>query len=713
MGSTVRWGNGAISLAIDWSGDRPATICGIALGRLPEGDHPAVARRSQPLVEVLVLGDGHALSNTRFSHTGVGARLRYRDHTVSTDAHGRDILTLTQVDDTTGLVATSTFAAYPGVPAIQTETTLTNEGALRQVVQMVSTFATGAFITRGESIQDVSLLRGRSEWCGESRWAWTPLHGPDGLPDINTTLHDHDARGTLTTVSKSTWSSGEYLPTGILENTRTGRALAWQIEHNGAWRWEVDGRREHENALSIVVSGPTDIDHQWNTALAPGESFTSIPVSFAVSSDGYEGAIAGLTAQRRAMRRRSEPDAQLPVIYNDYMNALMGDPTTEKLVPLIDAAAAAGAEYFCVDAGWYDDGGDWWPSVGEWQPSTVRFPDGGLDRVLAHIREKGMQPGLWLEPEVVGVKSPMVDVLPKDAFIQRFGERVVEHDRYILDFRHPATIAHLDAVVDRLVDEHGARYFKLDYNVTPGAGTDVAALSAGEGLLGHNRAHLAWLDGIIKRHPNVIFENCASGAMRMDYSMMSRLDLQSTSDQQDYRLYATIAAAAPASLLPEQAGNWSYPQPNTSDEAIAFTMVNGLAGRLYLSGFLDGMNDNELSLVSEGVAVHKAIRADIARSEPFWPLGLPGWYDDTVALGLRTDEVIYLVVWSRDEGQESITLDLPALADVAASVDIDTIYPTSLADWQPTWNAEDSRLTVTPGSPGPSARLFRLTATAQ
>ncbi|CAL8976687.1 hypothetical protein TESS_TESS_01150 [Tessaracoccus sp. O5.2] len=37
------------------------------------------------------------------------------------------------------------------------------------------------------------------------------------------------------------------------------------------------------------------------------------------------------------------------------MNTLGGDPTTEKLLPLIDAAAGVGAEVFVVDAGWYDD----------------------------------------------------------------------------------------------------------------------------------------------------------------------------------------------------------------------------------------------------------------------------------------------------------------------------------------------------------------------
>ncbi len=65
-------------------------------------------------------------------------------------------------------------------------------------------------------------------------------------------------------------------------------------------------------------------------------------------------------------------------------------------------------------------------------------------------------------------------------------------------------------------------------------------------------------------------------------------------------------------------------------------MVNGLVGRLYLSGHLDRMAADELALVHEGVAAHRLLRGEIPRTVPFWPLGLPGWFDPTVALGLQS-----------------------------------------------------------------------------
>ena len=454
---------------------------------------PTPAPRMQPLIEILAIGHGHMLSNVRFTHTAIGRRLKYTGHSF-TEEQGFHRLDVHTLDAITGLTATAVFRGKPGVAALQSWVVVTNTGASDVILQAVSSLSSGAFLDAGEDLSDVSLFRARSEWCAESRWDEIPLHGRDGLPDIDTDFHDHDARGSLVTASKSTWSSGEYLPTGVLVNAKTNRSWAWQIEHNGAWHWELDSQRTGENGLTLLISGPNDIDHQWTKRLTTGDSFTTVPVSVAVSSGGYEGAIAALTAQRRAIRRSRPVDAELPLIFNDYMNTLMGDPTTAKLLPLIDAAAASGAEYFCIDAGWYDDGGAWWDSVGEWEPSTVRFPD-GLPAVIEYIREKGMKPGLWLEPEVIGVRSAMADRLPDSAFLQRYGQRVVEHLRFHLDFRSPDARAHLDTVVDKLVNDFGVRYFKLDYNITPGAGTDLDALSVGDGLLEHNRAHLEWLDG--------------------------------------------------------------------------------------------------------------------------------------------------------------------------------------------------------------------------
>ena len=78
---------------------------------------------------------------------------------------------------------------------------------------------------------------------------------------------------------------------------------------------------------------------------------------------GLDEAVGALTQYRRAIRRKNQDNEKLPVIFNDYMNCLFGEPTTKKELPMIKRAAEMGCEYYCVDCGWYS-AGHWWDSVG-------------------------------------------------------------------------------------------------------------------------------------------------------------------------------------------------------------------------------------------------------------------------------------------------------------------------------------------------------------
>jgi alpha-galactosidase len=430
-----------------------------------------------------------------------------------------------------------------------------------------------------------------------------------------------------------------------------------------------------------------------------------VPAVIAVGRDLAE-ATSAMTGARRRARRAHTDNAHPTIVFNDYMNTLNGDPSTEKLLPLVDAAASVGVETFCIDAGWYSDSSDWWDSVGEWTPSTTRFPNGIME-VIEAIRTRGMTPGLWLEPEVVGVKSPLARLLPAEAFFQRNGIRFEEQGRYHLDLRHPAATAHLDTVVDHLVNEYGIGYFKFDYNIDGGPGTDLSAPSVGAGLLEHNRAHLEWVDRILDRHPGLVLENCSSGGMRTDAALLSRMQLQSTSDQQDPIKYPPIAASAPLSMLPEVAASWAYPQPELSPEQNAFTLVTGLSGRFYLSGHLNRMDDTQLALVREAVEAARALRPTLTRATPSWPLGLPGWTDRWIALALHSRDQVVISVWDRGEGLDEISLHLPALA--GSDITVATVFPRSLPAWETRWNADTGTLTVRSSVDVPTARTLLLT----
>ena len=479
------------------------------------------------------------------------------------------------------------------------------------------------------------------------------------------------------------------LPMGLLKRKQGGKETwLWQIENNGSWRWELG---DFKDDVYVALSGPTDYNHNWRERLQPGQTFTSVPCALVHVYDGIEAAFAALTTYRRRIRRKHKDNEDVPIIFNDYMNCLMGDPDEEKVKALVQPAVFAGAEYFVIDAGWYADESDWWDSVGEWEPSTKRFPS-GFKNLISHIRLAGVVPGVWLEPEVVGVRSKVADELPREAFFQRNGKRVVEKNRYQLDYRCPAVLERMNRIVDKLVLDYGVGYFKFDYNIDVVSGTDVNATSSGAGALNHNRAYLNWVQGVFDRHPSLVIEACASGGQRLDYAMLAVHPIQSTSDQQDPVRYAAVSAAIPTAVAPEQSASWAYPQPEYSDEINAFTVVNSLLGRVHLSGNIHKLSDHQLSIVRDGMDVYKRIRFDIKDSTPFWPLGLPGWHDQWLALGLLTPRCRYVAVWRRG-GDTSCSLPIPR-PEEGADADVEVLYPVGF-ETDTTWDSEKGLLHVT------------------
>src|ERR1051325_8829333 len=188
----IDWSPGRVRLVLEGPEDAPvrlAALHGTADG--PDADPPV---RRQPLVEVLVLGEGRTLSNTRYSDTAVGARLRYAGSVERADGPWRE-LRVRQRDAMTGLEAVSVFRGRAGVSAVQSWTEVGNHGTEPRILQMVSSFASGALLEAGEDPADLALMRARADWCAEGRWATVPLRGRDGLADINSELHDHDGRG--------------------------------------------------------------------------------------------------------------------------------------------------------------------------------------------------------------------------------------------------------------------------------------------------------------------------------------------------------------------------------------------------------------------------------------------------------------------------------------------------------------------------------------
>lgn len=696
MASTlIEIGENGLYLTIEITEEQDVRLLHFGAAPLEAGDIEEKNKPGFRPLELQLSGEDRAEYHGRTHRASYpGLRMVYSGHSDYVNELGRK-LEITLLDLVTEVRAVQHYQFYTSVQIVRSWTVLRNEGDAVAAVEYISSFALTGVDKEGSGDRNgkIEVSLAHSGWQSELQWK------SYSLPELGMShLADRGSKR-IAASNTGSWSAAELLPMAVLQNKESGTSLFWQIEHNGSWHWELTDQYDQ---LTPLVSGPTEHDNHWWLKLAPGEEFTSVPVAAGAVQGGFQDAAEQLTAYRRIIRRPNEDNELLRIIFNDYMNCLWGSPTTEKLLPLIDAAADVGCEYFCIDAGWYAPG-EWWDGVGQWEPSMERFPE-GIKYVLDDIRSKGMIPGLWLELEVMGVNSPKLAETDDSWFFMRHGKRVKDRSRYQLDYRSPKVIEHANGVIARLVEEYGVGYIKMDYNINAGIGTETDADSFGDGLLQHNRAYLAWLDSIFVRYPQLVIENCSSGGMRMDYAMLSRHSIQSTSDQEDYVQYAAIAAGSPAALTPEQSAVWSYPLREGDDEEVIFNMVNALLLRVHQSGHLAELAPQRRALVKEALDYYKSIRAHIPQAFAFWPLGLPDSGGEWVSFGLRHGDIRYIAVWRIAGDAAGITLPVPELKGQAA--DARCAYPQAHgAEWS--WNPAEGRLSVSL-PPGKTARLFEL-----
>jgi len=478
-----------------------------------------------------------------------GIRMRFvrREETVT--AKDRQLL-ITHEDVPLGLRVESIYESLNGISVVRRSTKVINISDKPVGIEYVSSAMLNNFASPDTFQQDLWIHFAHNSWQAEAQWGSVRPSDLGLLDNGNFTV----SGASFSAVGS--WPCQSYLPMMMVENERSNVIWFWQVEHNGSWHCEI--AQTSVRALYAYLGGPDAQHAQAWKMLKPGETYKSVPIAIGCVRGGFERAVAELTRYRRATLLHPRRDMrECPVVFNDAV-VLGGDISTAKEIPLIDSASAVGCEVFCLDAGWSSRPGEnWWGAVGDWEPNRNRFP-GGFKELIGYVRKKGMVPGLWIEPEVASPQSNIAKA--SDAwFFMRHGKRVLDHSRYHMDFRNPDVRAYIDRIFDRLIGDFGIGYIKLDYNINALEGTETRADSFGQGLLEHNRAFLEWMDTLLDRYPELTIETVASGSMRMEYSVLSRAQLQSISDQGDFRLYSSITTGCSAAILPEQMGVWSVP----------------------------------------------------------------------------------------------------------------------------------------------------------
>ncbi|MFC4779504.1 glycoside hydrolase family 36 protein [Paenibacillus sp. GCM10023252] len=605
----------------------------------------------------------------------------------------------------------------PGAAVIRQRTTVTNFGSSPHLLTHLSSANVNGIASDGirswEDPNKIKVHYARQAWHGEGQWRSANLEEL-GLYKGSV----HPPSNTIRFSSVGSFSTGQYLPMLVIEDMETSKVWYMQVETSTAWNMEIGFRGSWEDdsgSLYMHADGGSERFGGWKKQLLPGESYTTVPVAYGVTEGGFDEAVRELTLYRRlALKPANAWKEEFPLVYNDFMNGIWGLPTREKLVPLIEGAAKAGAEVFCIDAGWFMEHTDApVQRLGDWDPVEERFGEDGLQGVLDYIKGHGMIPGIWLEIEMCHVESSLY-AKPDEWFLLRNGRRIGGPDRVFLNFGHSEVREYFHQLFQRLAS-WGIGYVKNDYNdFIPGADSDQAGTD--DGLQSAMEAFYSFIDEVRAKHPNLILENCGSGAMREDYAVLSHFHVQSTSDQEVYHQYPSIIQGSLAAVLPEQAGIWSYPYPllfldqktpeivyseayqqqMRNGEQTIFNLVNGLCGNMVLAGHLNAADDYNMKLIQEGAALYKQERAHIRSSIPVYPTGMLRIKDKSSwgSLGLLSEDGsrMLLAVWKLASMDDYCSIDLSAW--VSPRAEIRQLYPAASHETKLHWNAYNQTLSV-------------------
>lgn len=662
-----------INMRLRWAIDNPGWIESV----LPQGIEPATTFAAPPFC-VSLLGEAHPLFYLQQS----GTRINDLDFELKKMEVGNGAWDLVYQKKDGTLEVQCRIRCVAGVNVLLQSNTVTNIGeravVLTHFASGVMNGITGSTSGHWDVPGRLVVHYCRQAWEGEGQW----VHG--GVAELgirHTSVHPNTTAFHLH--SSGGFSTATYLPILLVEDTWLETIHFIQIETSSAWHLEFGFRADWTGKLGatyLLADGAHEPTSGWARTLNPGESMETAPMAFGCVAGGFDAAIGELTRYRRACLKPTRCTVP-PLVFNDYMNALWGNPTRESLQPLIEAAAKVGAEIFTIDAGWFTPrSATWGHGLGDWEPSADRFGAEGLAGVVDLIRSHGMRAGIWLEWEVCGADAKLA-AQPDDWFLRRHGRRIGGGARWFLDLRNSAVREYLHRRIDALM-ELGVSYIKNDYNDDLGPGDDTWTESAAEGLRQHVAALYGFIDEVRARHHELILENCASGACRADYGILSRFDLQSVSDQEVYRRNPSIVMGMMAGVVPEQLGIWAYPYPAlylekdvaglvgsaewrarfTDGEETIFNLVSGLCGVLYLSGRIDLADERNLRLIREAGEVFKAERGRLAGAVAVWPLGRLGFEEQAAwgALGLYEEATrrLRLAVWRIGADNSRCTLQL-------------------------------------------------------
>ncbi|WP_020521886.1 alpha-galactosidase [Catelliglobosispora koreensis] len=377
------------------------------------------------------------------------------------------------------------------------------------------------------------------------------------------------------------------------------------FSHRAGQVWAVhigwSGNHEHlaerlPDATAVIGGG--ELLHPGEVTLRPGQSYTSPWAYFAWSDTGLDG-IRG-RFHRYLRSRPQHPRKPRPVVLNTW-EAVYFNHDLGKLKALADQAADVGVERFVLDDGWFRYRRDDHAGLGDWFADETVWPD-GLKPLADHVHERGMQFGLWFEPEMVNPNSDLYRAHP-DWVLADPGRLPYEfRQQHTLDLANPSVFAYLLDRLSVMVTEATVDFIKWDHN---------RDLIEAPQVHDQTLAVYQLFAALKQRHPHLEIESCSSGGARIDFGVLEHTDRVWTSDTNDPLDRQQIQLWTGLLLPPELMGAHVGPEKTHITgrvTSLGMRCATALFGHAGLEWDLTSCSPRELAEIADWITLYKRSR---------------------------------------------------------------------------------------------------------
>ncbi len=207
---------------------------------------------------------------------------------------------------------------------------------------------------------------------------------------------------------------------------------------------------------------------------------------------------------------------ELPIAlqtFDRYNFTLPSWATEEGQLEAVRSAHRLGCDTYWFDAGWFQ--GDFPNGVGNWYHKPKAFPN-GLKPISDLCHKLGMRFILWVEPERVAPGTKIAREHPEWVFGGEKGG--------LFKLNEPEARGWLTDLISNIVEFYGVDIYRNDFNIDP-----LPYWRANDEPDRQGMTEIRYVEGlyemwdeILRRHPGLWIDNCASGGRRIDLETCMR-----------------------------------------------------------------------------------------------------------------------------------------------------------------------------------------------